>query len=183
LFTFSEIWQVTAWAVFCWLLLGLAVMDAETMLLPDRFTIPGIVLGVLIAGVRGMTADERFDPRAGLKAAGFSLLDAGSAAMFLLLIFGGYWLVRRRRGLGMGDVKLTALLAAWLGIPRTALAFTLAVFFGAAYGLVILGRSTPRRKGTAATLAIPFGTFLSLGGLYAVFLGDRTLRWYAQFFR
>jgi leader peptidase (prepilin peptidase) / N-methyltransferase len=182
LFRFSEIWQVTAWAVFCWLLLGLAVMDAETMLLPDGFTIPGIVLGVLFAGLRGTVANEAFNLGAGWKAAGFSLLDAGCAAMFLLLVFGTYWLARRRRGLGMGDVKLIALLGAWLGLPRTALAFTLAAFLGAVYGLALLGRPTAKRKGTASTLAIPFGTFLCLGGLYAVFLGDRTLRWYAQFF-
>lgn len=158
-------------------------MDAETMLLPDRFTIPGIVLGILVAGLRGLITGEGLDIKAGINSAGSSLLDASVATAFLLLIFGAYWLVRRRQGLGMGDIKLMALLAAWLGLPRTALTFTMAAFFGAVYGVAILVRPASKKKASPGTLAIPFGTFLSLGGLYGVFLGDRTMRWYAQFFR
>lgn len=153
------------------------------MLLPDRFTIPGTILGILVAGLRGLVSGDGLDIKAGIDSAGCSLLDAGLAAAFLLLIFGSYWLVRRRQGLGMGDVKLMALLAAWLGLPRTAVTFTIAAFLGAVYGLAILARAGAKGKSTPGTLAIPFGTFLSLGGLYGVFLGDRTVRWYAQFFR
>jgi leader peptidase (prepilin peptidase) / N-methyltransferase len=179
-------WAAAAWAALCFLLLGLAVMDAETLLLPDRFTLPGLLLGLLVAGARGVRAGTSGELAAGLRSAGAALLAALIAAAFLLLISGVYWLVRRRQGMGMGDVKLLAMLAAWLGLPRTALTFVLAVVIGAICGVLVLLLAS--RQGTdgersASTLAIPFGAFLSLAGLYSVFLGERTLRWYLQFFR
>jgi leader peptidase (prepilin peptidase) / N-methyltransferase len=182
-FSFRPVWTGAVWAVFCFLLVGLAAMDAETMLLPDRFTIPGMVLGVFVAGVRGDVTKSGFETHAALRSAGESLLSACVAAGFLLLISGAYWLVRRQQGLGMGDVKLMALLGAWLGTPRTALALVIAVVFGSAYGLALLAAPRSTKKGTAASTAIPFGTFLCLAGIYSLFLGERTLRWYLQFFR
>jgi leader peptidase (prepilin peptidase)/N-methyltransferase len=105
----------------------------------------------------------------------------------LLLIAGAYWLARRRMGMGLGDVKLLAMLAAWLGLRQTALVLFLAVIAGALYGL---GAILSARRGVsgedeipAGQLPIPFGTMLCLAGLYTIFLGERTLGWYAQFFR
>jgi leader peptidase (prepilin peptidase)/N-methyltransferase len=103
------------------------------------------------------------------------------AAAALLLIAGAYWLVRRRMGMGLGDVKLLAMLAAWLGLRQTGLVLFLAVVAGALYGLGMILLN--RRPGTSpGQLPVPFGTMLSLAGLYSIFLGERTLHWYAQFF-
>ncbi len=112
------------WATLCFLLLGLAVMDMETMLLPNWFTVPGIVLGLLFAAWVPRPA-ESAGGRVAAELQGFlgALLHAGIAAAFLLGIMGLYWLVRRRAGMGMGDVKLLAMIAAWLGLPQTALVF------------------------------------------------------------
>jgi leader peptidase (prepilin peptidase)/N-methyltransferase len=169
---FSPGWQAGCWALLCFLLLGLAVMDAETLLLPDWFTLPGLAAGVVLAGLRPGIEQT------GLEAAGRSLLAAAVAAATLLLIAGAYWLARRRMGMGMGDVKLLAMLAAWLGFRQTALVLFLAVIAGAFYGVTLLLRHP--REGSAGQLAVPFGTMLSLAGLYSIFLGERTLGWYMQ---
>jgi leader peptidase (prepilin peptidase)/N-methyltransferase len=83
--------------------------------------------------------------------------------------------------MGMGDVKLLAMLAAWLGLRQAAVVLFLATLAGALYGLpmMLLHRGEEPR----GQLAIPFGTMLGLAGLYSIFLGERTLGWYMQFFR
>jgi leader peptidase (prepilin peptidase) / N-methyltransferase len=169
---FSFSWHAAGWALLCFLLLGLAVMDAETLLLPDAFTLPGLAAGVAVAGLRG-----------GLRGAGLSALAAGVAAATLLLIAGVYWLARRQMGMGMGDVKLLAMLAAWLGLPQTALVLFLSVVVGAIYGVVLIVINRKKNSGPLGQMPVPFGTMLSMAGLYSVFLGDRTLRWYLGFFR
>jgi len=182
---FEPGWVAGAWALFCSLLLGLAVMDAETMLLPDLFTLPGLLIGVLFAGLRS-SWQGGWAWRPGLRAAGQSLLAAATAAGLLLLIAGIYWLARRRMGMGLGDVKLLAMLGAWLGLRQTALVLFLAVIAGALYGLgailVVRKRETGEDEVPMGQVAIPFGTMLSAAGLYSVFLGERTMGWYAQFF-
>jgi leader peptidase (prepilin peptidase) / N-methyltransferase len=106
----------------------------------------------------------------------------------LLAIAGGYWLARRRMGMGMGDVKLLAMLAAWLGLRQTGLVLFLSVIVGALYGLgiILLRRRNDggeeEEQVAAGQLPVPFGTMLSLAGLYSIFLGERTLGWYMKFF-
>ena len=126
--------------------------------------------------------------KAALGAIAGSALAAGIAAGTLLLIAGLYWLVRRRVGMGFGDVKLLAMMGAWLGGPRTALALFLAVVGGAVYGvgLVLWQKRHAIRQGAeaipAGQIAIPFGTMLCAAGLYCVFLGERTVGWYLRLF-
>jgi len=178
---FSPSWLAVCWALLCFLLLGLAVMDAETLLLPDVFTLPGLLAGVVFAALSPGLGGFGWTWRTAVRAAGWSLLAAAAAAAVLLLIAGAYWLVRRRTGMGMGDVKLLAMLAAWLGLRQTGLVLFLAVVAGALYGLgtILLNRRGDTPPGQ---LPVPFGTMLSLAGLCSIFLGERTLGWYLQFF-
>lgn len=172
---FSPAWFAGGWAVFCFLLLGLAVMDAETFLLPDAFVFPGLAAGVLFASFR-----------AGARGAELSALSAAVAAATLLVIAGVYWLARRQMGMGMGDVKLIAMMAAWLGLPETALVLFLSVIVGALYGGIIIllrrRRNSQEAGVPAGQMPVPFGTMLGVAGLYSVFLGERTLAWYLSFF-
>ena len=165
--------QAVGMAVFCFLALGLAMMDAETLLLPDAFTLPGIASGIIYSAV---SAD--LNMRAHFIAAVLSLEWAALAAAFILLIMGLYWLVRRRTGMGFGDVKLFAMIAAWLGIPSAALAFFLAVIFTAIYGIAL----TARARRWQPTTRLPLGAFLAAAALYAVFAGEQTIAWYLRFF-
>ena len=170
------------WALLCFLLVGLAIMDAETLLLPDLFTLPGLAAGVLFAGLRPGFESGTWSWSAGLRGAGLSLLAAAAAATTLLLIAGIYWLLRRRMGMGMGDVKLLAMLGAWLGPEQTALTLFLAIIAGALYGVgaILLHRNQGDRP--AGQFQVPFGTMLSGAGLYSIFLGERTLGWYLHLF-
>jgi leader peptidase (prepilin peptidase)/N-methyltransferase len=182
---FSFGWLAACWALLCFLLLGLAVMDAETLLLPDQFTLPGLGAGIVFAGLRPGLESGVWTSAAAGRAAGLSLLAAAAATTGLLLISGAYWLARRRVGMGMGDVKLLAMLAAWLGLRETGLVLFLAVIVGALYGLgTILFNRRPGSDDQlpAGQLPVPFGTMLSLAGIYSIFLGQRTLGWYMQFF-
>lgn len=155
--------EALAMAVLCFLLLGLAMMDAETFTLPDTFTLPGILLGCVYAlsqrGPRGL---------------GVALLSALAAGFLIVLIRWVYRKVRGREGLGLGDARLLALIAAWLGPEQTLLIFILAVVSGAIYGIARIRRLSAR---------LPLGAFLSLAALYAIFFGQQTIDWYLGFFR
>jgi leader peptidase (prepilin peptidase)/N-methyltransferase len=162
-------------AVLSFLLLGLAVMDADTMRLPDAFTLPGILLGILYAALL---------PSPGLKdhfsRAVAAMLSALVAALFLLLIRWLYSLVRHHEGLGMGDIKLIAMIAAWLGPGPTILTLLLGALATALFGIVIVAVSRGRHR--FASTRLPFGSFLCAAAIYAIFAGNPILRWYMQFF-
>ena len=172
------------WALLCFLLIGLAVMDAQTLLLPDLFTVPGLAAGVLFAALRPGLSSGAWSWNTTLHAAGRAVVAAALAAAVLLAISGLYWLLRRRVGMGLGDVKLLAMLGAWLGVAQTGLVLFLAVVTGAIYGvgIVLTHRDGEDKEQSASQLPIPFGTMLSLAGIYAIFLGERTLGWYLQLF-
>lgn len=155
--------------VLCFLLLGLAVMDAETLLLPDAFTLPGIAIGILYSGLRG-----------GWHSALLSVVYGVGAAVLILLIRGAYWLARRREGMGLGDAKLLALIAVWLGPWLSLLVLFLGIVAAAIFGLLLAMRDRQKKM---HSLAIPFGSFLCAAAIYAVFYGNETITWYLQFFR
>ena len=98
-------------------------------------------------------------------------ISAAATALALLLLRWIYSLVRRRQGLGLGDVKLAAAIAAWLGARQMCVVFFLAVVTGALTALVA-GRAWPQETDNQqGPLAVPFGTFLALAGIYCAFLG------------
>ncbi len=181
--------EAVGMAVFCFLALGLAAMDAETMLLPNAFTLPGIVLGVVYSGAM---CDGGWPGRA--RCAGLSLAWAAGAAGLMLGIRGLYWLVRRREGMGLGDAKLFAMIAAWLGPADAVLVFFLAVVGGALYGALLAVSTIPgprigtwgtrfRGSPTWGARRIPLGSFLCAAAIYAAFEGRATVDWYLGFFR
>jgi leader peptidase (prepilin peptidase)/N-methyltransferase len=174
--------EAVAMAILCFLAVGLAVMDAETLLLPDAFTLPGIFLGILWSAVStGGGWPER------LRAAGLSLVWAIVAAALILAVRLVYWLVRRREGMGLGDAKLFAMLAAWLGPENALLILFLAVVTGALYGIVSLTRKRqPHGQRVSAARAphrVPLGSFLCASAIYTIFAGQPTIAWYLRFFR
>jgi leader peptidase (prepilin peptidase) / N-methyltransferase len=183
--------EAAGMAVFCFLTLGLAAMDTETMLLPNAFTLPGIVLGVIYSGAM---CDGGWLVK--LRCGGVALGWAVCAAGLILAIRGLYWLMRRREGMGLGDAKLLAMIAAWLGPANAALAFFLAVVVGAAYGVIALAFANPgsgsgtlrqaqgRLGGTRqwGIHRIPLGSFLCAGAIFAAFEGGPVLQWYLRLF-
>ena len=173
--TFGVSVQAVGMPVFCFLALGLAAMDAETMLLPNAFTVPAIVLGLIYSGA---LCDGGLTER--LRCAGISLAWAACAAGLMLAIRGLYWLLRRREGMGLGDAKLFAMIAAWLGPVNAGIALFLAVVSGAVYGILWVSL---RKRERGAAARIPLGSFLCAAAIYAAFEGPATVDWYVGLFR
>jgi leader peptidase (prepilin peptidase) / N-methyltransferase len=156
-------------AVLSFLLLGLAAMDAETMRLPDAFTLPGIVLGIVYsAAICGR-----------VRCALLSAAWAAAGAAIILAVSATYWLMRKRPGMGIGDAKLVALIAAWLGPIQGLLVLFFGVLAAAVYGIAL---SIARRR-FDATAPLPLGSFLAAATLFAVFQGQHVLAWYSSFFQ
>jgi leader peptidase (prepilin peptidase)/N-methyltransferase len=162
-------------AVLSFLLLGLAVMDAETMRLPDAFTLIGIALGILYALL--LPAETPSDH---LLHAGRAILCALAAALLLLLLRWLYALARHQEGLGMGDVKLLAMIAAWLGPAPTILTLIIGAFATALFGLLAVALSRGKRRFASARL--PLGSFLCGTAIYATYAGQPVIRWYLHFY-
>jgi len=125
--------------ILYWLVLALAVLDAEDLWLPDWLTYPGILIGTAYSLLPYYIIDRL--PLFGIRRASVgglairSLFASLAAALLILLIRWIYWLVRHREGIGLGDAKLMALLAAWLGLPGALLAFALGAVLGAGVAL------------------------------------------------
>ncbi len=171
-------------SLFCFLLLGLLVTDAETMLLPDSLTVPGLVLGLAQAALPGggLIAALKLGAESPVRLVVWhplvsSVVGSAGAAGSLLLLRALYALLRRREGMGLGDVKLAAMLGAWLGIAGVFLTLAVAVFAAALAGLALLRRAPV----SPASLRLPFGSFLCGGGLLVLFFGRAMLRWYFSF--
>ncbi|HSM14962.1 MAG TPA: prepilin peptidase [Thermoanaerobaculia bacterium] len=141
-------------AVLCALLVALAAIDVEHLLLPDRLTLPGIALGLgaqlVVSGgslARGLAG---------------ALVGAG-----ILLVLAGAWqLLRGVEGMGLGDVKMLAMIGAFLGLGGVMVTLVLGTLLGSVAGLALVARG----RGTMQ-LQLPFGFFLAIGGLVAVFAG------------
>jgi leader peptidase (prepilin peptidase)/N-methyltransferase len=180
------LFALVAKLAFCWLLVCLAGLDAEHLWLPDWLTLPGAV-----AGFAASVAISIFAPPSPIHDTGSGtaaqialrrLLSIFIAAGLILLIRGVYWLVRRREGIGLGDAKLMATLAAWLGLQGALLAFALGVALGAgvAVGMLAVPASRDSSQRWAAS-KLPLGTFLCIGGIVSSLWGQQIvgayLRW------
>lgn len=152
-------------ALFCAAMIALAGIDLEHFLLPDRITLPGLVVGLavqpwlawgsLVGSVQG------------------ALVGAG-----VLLVFAGLWkLWRGVDGMGLGDVKMLAMIGAFLGVRGVIVTLVASSTLGSIVGLGLLARGTIELGGR-----LPFGFFLAAGALIALFAGEPLARSYLGLF-
>jgi leader peptidase (prepilin peptidase)/N-methyltransferase len=146
--------------VFGCALLVLFAIDLEHHLLPNVITLPGIIVGFVFS----------FFTEPGWVASLIGMIVGGGV---LLMVAKTYYLVRREEGLGMGDVKMLAMVGAFVGWKLTLLTLVLASFSGTIIGLTLI---VTKRGGMK--YALPFGTFLALGAAAAATVGPAVLRWY-----
>jgi leader peptidase (prepilin peptidase)/N-methyltransferase len=180
----SDLAVILSKMLFCWLLVALAVFDAEHLWLPDWLTWPGIVLGFLFNlldwGLWGFNSLV-YPVKTLMLAIGLRLLSIIAAAGLILLIRWIYWLIRRREGIGLGDAKLMAMLAAWLGLPGALLAFALGVVLGALVALLLLAIPSARKPSERwAAGKLPLGTFLCMGGIVSSLWGQPIIAAYLR---
>jgi leader peptidase (prepilin peptidase)/N-methyltransferase len=163
--------QAVRTAVLCWLLIGLFITDIETYTLPDALTLPGVALGFGFAAAAA-PAGHRL---AGLAHA---VIAACVFVGLFLAIRTLYWLWRRKEGMGLGDIKLIALIGSFLPFSRTIVALFVAVLAASFFSVALV----IKKKADAGQTRIPFGAFLAAGGLISAFAGSRILDWYLSFF-
>lgn len=151
-------WGLTAQALVAVLfgcaMLALAAIDVEHYVLPDRITLPGTLLGLAL---------QPWNPAVSLQSA---LTAAAAGGVFLLAVSWLWFLLRHEEGMGLGDVKMLAMIGAFLGLAGLAVTLFFAFFTGAVAGLVLIAV-----KGGGMKTRLPFGAFLGLAALFALFWG------------
>jgi leader peptidase (prepilin peptidase) / N-methyltransferase len=146
--------EALAAAVFCWALVVITRTDFETRLIPDAVILPAAIVVLALRTIDDPSIEWIL-----------SALGAGLVLFVIVLIY--------PRGLGMGDVKLSAFLGAGLGVNVIVAMFVgfFVAFLPAAVLFVQHGRNARKES-------IPLGPFLALGGVVALFWGDAILDWY-----
>ena len=156
-------WDAAALCVLLWGLLALAVIDLDEQLLPDQITLPLLWLGLWV----------------NLDGQPVSLSDAviGAAAGYLSLwlVFQLFRALTNKEGMGYGDFKLLALFGAWLGWQMLPQIILLSSFAGA-----LIGISLTLFRGRDHQIPIPFGPYLVIGGMIALFWGQQINNAYLQ---
>jgi leader peptidase (prepilin peptidase)/N-methyltransferase len=166
------IWAFMAWrhgiglealrgAVFGTVLLGIAMTDARAYIIPDEFSLGGLALGIVFALA------------AGKQALGMALLGAAVGfGMLWLVAIAGEWMFKQE-AMGGGDIKMMAMVGAFLGWQGT----LLTVFLGALIGsLIFVPLSLLGHK-----KLVPFGIFLAIGAAATYLVGPAILNWYASY--
>lgn len=153
-------------SLFASALIALGFIDFFHQILPDEITLSGLGLAV---------AYSFFRPDLSVRQ---SLLGAVAGAGFLLFIYGAYLVLRKKEGLGMGDVTMMLFFGAYLGWLKSFLTLILASFAGAMVGIFLLSF---RKKDLHYSL--PFGTFLAVSGFLVLLWGDRIIRAYLSLYK
>ena len=146
--------------VFGCALIVLFAIDLEHHLLPNVITLPGIAAGFLFS----------LFTEPGWRSSLIGILAGGGV---LFAVAEAYYRVRHEEGLGMGDVKMLAMVGAFLGWQMTLMTLMMASLCGSLIGLLLI---VTRRGGLK--YALPFGTFLALGAAAAATVGPAVLNWY-----
>ena len=141
-------------------LVALTAIDLEHQILPDIITLPGILVGVL-----ANLATGRVSWRESL----FGIVVGGGLFFVIILASGG--------GMGGGDMKLGAMLGAFLGWQVVLLSVFIAIVLGGILAATLMALGVRGRKDP-----IPFGPFLAAGGAAGLFWGERVVRWYLSGF-
>jgi leader peptidase (prepilin peptidase)/N-methyltransferase len=204
--------------VFGFLLLGLIFTDAETKLLPNALTLPGLAAGMAFSlvvpvqdlGSRLLSGWIELPVSSEVSWRLLSLADAAlGAAVGASFIYGAGEIYRRARGvegMGLGDVKLMAMIGAFLGLKLTVLTLFGASLAGSVCGLAAVlavwwkrsrrrihrlhepAAEARKRAWKSARMVyryyeMPFGVFLGSMAMVAAFFGDRIIQWYMRFYR
>ena len=197
-----QILEIVSITILGFLLIGLTVIDWQTLTLPDAFTLTGIATALFIVCTQaiflGPTEDQVLLTKHSLHLTSpGGVTDHGNvfltgpeslifgriaavagAALLLLIVRWLYRALRHREGMGLGDVKLLAMIAAFLGFWPSILSLFVGVLLASIYGVFLLLRGKAH-----ATTKLAFGSFLAIGGLVSAQFGDRIIAMYAALLR
>jgi leader peptidase (prepilin peptidase)/N-methyltransferase len=151
-------------AAFVAALIVVSFIDLDHQIIPDVISLPGIVVGIVCSAFGGWSA---------------LLTGLIGAAVGFGILYGvavGYHALTGREGMGGGDIKLLAMIGAFLGWRGVLVTLIIGSLSGAVLGLTLIAV-----RGGDSRVPIPFGPFLALGAVCALFFGDALIQWYLHF--
>jgi len=152
--------------LFASAMIVLGFIDYYHQILPDEITLPCLVLALVYSPFRSDLTLKQ------------ALIGAVVGAGFLLFVYGAYYLIRKKEGLGMGDVTLMLLIGAYLGWRLTLFTLLLASFAGAVIGVLLIFF-----KKKDFQYSLPFGTFLAPAAFFSLLWGEPIIRAYWNLFK
>ncbi|MBA4348695.1 MAG: prepilin peptidase [Thermodesulfovibrio sp.] len=165
-------WHLLFLFAFVSAMIVIIFIDSEFQLIPDLITIPGFVIGILGASfiIPDPFVHSSFYPFTGISIVGFLNSAAG-----MLLGGGLFYLIAvvSKGGMGGGDIKMMAMVGAFMGWKAVLLTTFIGSLTGSLVGIFLMVFKGKDRK-----TKIPFGPFLSLGAIITLFFGGSILRWY-----
>jgi len=147
--------------VFISALIVIAVIDLYHQIIPDVVSLPGIGVGI----IGGLIL-----PNITFLNSLIGLLVGGGSLFLVATLY--QWLFKRE-GMGGGDIKLLAMIGAFLGWKAVIMTILMGSFIGSLSGIILM-----MFKGKDFKYAIPFGPFLSLGAVISLFFGEQLINWY-----
>lgn len=169
------------YSIFSAILITLIASDLEERILPDEFTLGGTAIGLILSAFVPLEPGFAFlflpvsvGPR--WRSVGESAMGAGVASGIIWLVGWTYQKLRHREGLGFGDVKMIAMIGAFLGLKWALLTLITASLLGSIVGLIFIfvtGKD-------ASTYELPFGSFLGMSALAVAMFGEVVVVWYSR---
>lgn len=150
--------------LFCSASVVITFIDLEHQIIPDVISLPGIIVGF---------AASFFLPWLGWQASLIGIVAGGGS---LLLVAYGYELIAKKEGMGGGDIKLLAMMGAFLGWRAVLFILFASSLIGSIVGITLMLAQKKDSK-----LAIPFGPFLASGAILYIFFGRQIITWYLSF--
>ncbi len=141
--------------IFMWSLIALTFIDLDKMLLPDQITLPLLWLGLIVNTQGTFTSLES------------AIWGAVAGYLSLWSLYWAFKLLTGKEGMGYGDFKLLAALGAWMGVATLPIIILLSSFVGAAFGISQILMQKNQKDNP-----IPFGPYLAIAGVIALFFGD-----------
>jgi leader peptidase (prepilin peptidase) / N-methyltransferase len=165
-----------AYWVFVWILIVITFIDLKYQLVPDVLSLPGILVGLAVSSFIGVS---------GIRFSGPALLNslagvlAGAGSIYLMDVFGRLAFPAKAKAaggaVGFGDVKLMAMIGAFIGWKLVILTFFLAPIFGIFFGIYVYLKEKQN--------VIPYGPFLSMGAFVSLLYGNKIISWLLPFGR
>jgi leader peptidase (prepilin peptidase)/N-methyltransferase len=181
-FAFGVTLDALKWQVFSAVLVVLTITDLRERILPDEVNFFGLGAGLLFSMVSTPLDGTAlwlsnhwfaFPPPDQALSLADALLGAAAGSGLLWLVAEGYFRLRGREGMGLGDVKMMAAVGAFLGFKRTMMTVLAGSLLGSVIGICLISLTKKGRD-----YELPFGTFLGAGALLVLFFGTPALHWY-----
>ena len=159
--TFGFTLTALGFFLFCAALVTIIWIDLHHQIIPDVISLPGIIFGFAFSFISFFVTWQE------------SLIGMLAGGGIFYAVSYSYYLLRRQEGLGGGDIKLLAMIGAFLGWKGVFFTIMASSLTGTVVGIAAM-----LRAGKGMKMALPFGPFLALGALLFLFLGTPIINWY-----